>query len=548
MSPKISRTFPLLMVVLILLAGCSALGVVPVNEPPDTGAVHTQVAADLAERMTATAQAQPGETAPDEVIEADPGAWPVLVDDENGFQISYPAGWDYREIPVNQPGGPPSGDLVRLLVFGPQALMASMDQPPAPDQAPAVPPIMLEITRGSLEEYRLTHPQPVRSESLEINGLPVAHEDGGNGPQWYVFQSPADAALRLTLVDQISGFPQRSGQYPDLADLIQEILASVVFQAALPDPTEVPATTPQPTQPPVASTPAPTPPPKPCNWAQFISDVTVPDGSLLSVGEDFTKTWQLKNIGTCTWTTDYELVYVEGERFGSPHVVALPDEVKPGESIELSLEMEAPQQPGEYQGDWKLRSPAGEYFGLGKNANQSFWLQVRVVDANASYDYDFAFHYCEAQWRSAGGYLGCPSAEGVGGSVNLLQDALLEHRLENELTLWVHPNEAPSGYIEGLYPARSIQTGDSFKAWVGCMEGVEECSLTFSLQYLAEDGSLHTLGEWVELYDSQVHNISLDLSALAGQQVRFILRTEINNTAYEAAQGFWFVPRIENAD
>ncbi|MBN1667578.1 MAG: hypothetical protein JW862_10835 [Anaerolineales bacterium] len=546
MSPKISKTFPLLVVILVMLAGCSALGVVPVNEPPDPGTVHTQVAADLAERMTATAQAQPKETAASAPVVTDPGDWPVFIDPENGCQLSYPSDWAYREIPVNQPGGPPSGDLVRLLVFGPQALMASLDQPPAPDQAPAVPPLMLEITRGSLDDYRLTHPQPVRSENLVFNGLPVVHEDGGNGPQWYVFQSPTDPDLRLTLVDQVSGFPQRSGQYPGLAELLQKILSSVLFLAPAPSQTAEPSPTPVVTQAPVASTPASTPRPTPCNWAQFISDVTVPDGSLLTVGEDFTKTWRLKNIGTCTWSTDYELVLVDGERFGAPYVVPLPEEVQPGETIDLSLELEAPQQTGEYQTDWQLRSPDGEYFGLGKNANQPFWLQVRVVTANASYAYDFAFHYCDAQWRSAGGYLACPSAAGVGGSINLLQDALLENRLENELTLWVRPNEAPAGYIEGLYPARTIQDGDRFKAWVGCMEGAEECSLTFSLQYLAEDGSLHTLGEWVELYDGQVHNISLDLSEFAGQRIRLILRTEINNTSYDAAQGFWFVPRIEH--
>src|SRR5512143_3278895 len=40
-----------------------------------------------------------------------------------------------------------------------------------------------------------------------------------------------------------------------------------------------------------------------CDWAQFVADVTVPDGTSYAPGTTFTKTWRLKNIGSCTWTT-----------------------------------------------------------------------------------------------------------------------------------------------------------------------------------------------------------------------------------------------------
>ena len=40
-----------------------------------------------------------------------------------------------------------------------------------------------------------------------------------------------------------------------------------------------------------------------CDQAQFVSDLTVPDGSSFAPGATFTKTWRLKTIGTCTWTT-----------------------------------------------------------------------------------------------------------------------------------------------------------------------------------------------------------------------------------------------------
>jgi hypothetical protein len=44
-----------------------------------------------------------------------------------------------------------------------------------------------------------------------------------------------------------------------------------------------------------------------CDAAAFVSDVTYPDGSDVTLGSTFTKIWRLKNVGTCTWTL-YALV------------------------------------------------------------------------------------------------------------------------------------------------------------------------------------------------------------------------------------------------
>ena len=44
------------------------------------------------------------------------------------------------------------------------------------------------------------------------------------------------------------------------------------------------------------------------NGAEFIEDVTVPDGTVLSPGEHFRKVWRLRNTGTCTWNRSYKVV------------------------------------------------------------------------------------------------------------------------------------------------------------------------------------------------------------------------------------------------
>ena len=66
-----------------------------------------------------------------------------------------------------------------------------------------------------------------------------------------------------------------------------------------------------------------------CDSAQYISDLTVPDGAAFAPGATFTKTWRLKNSGTCTWSTSYNLVWVGGDPLGAPLSVKLPVDVPP---------------------------------------------------------------------------------------------------------------------------------------------------------------------------------------------------------------------------
>jgi hypothetical protein len=59
------------------------------------------------------------------------------------------------------------------------------------------------------------------------------------------------------------------------------------------------------------------PPPTPCNWAQFVADVTYPDWSTIKPNTSFKKVWRLRNIGVCSWTPGYALVFSNGYNMGS---------------------------------------------------------------------------------------------------------------------------------------------------------------------------------------------------------------------------------------
>lgn len=108
-------------------------------------------------------------------------------------------------------------------------------------------------------------------------------------------------------------------------------------------------------------------------------DVTIPDDTELYPGQVFVKTWRLVNVGTCTWTSDYAAVWFSGEKMGETISVPLPVDVAPGESIDISVEMTAPLEPGSYQSNWKLRNAGGVIFGLGPGAGLPYYVRVEVV-------------------------------------------------------------------------------------------------------------------------------------------------------------------------
>ncbi len=141
----------------------------------------------------------------------------------------------------------------------------------------------------------------------------------------------------------------------------------------------LPVMTPAPTD----NTPSPTQTETPCHQAAFVADVTIPDGTLMMPGERFVKTWRLRNTGSCAWTPDYSLVFDHGVLMGGPREVPLDETVRPGETVEVSVELFAPQEAGVYQGFWRLRSPSGGTFGVGP-AGDPFWVSIVVVAPTAT--------------------------------------------------------------------------------------------------------------------------------------------------------------------
>ncbi len=140
------------------------------------------------------------------------------------------------------------------------------------------------------------------------------------------------------------------------------------------EPTIAPPTvTPIPTQ-----LPSATPTSLPCDAAKFIDDVTVPDDTVMAPGATFTKTWRLKNTGSCVWNTNYAIVFDSGTSMNGPATKQLTANVAPGQTVDISVDLKAPDKGDTYKANWKLRNASGVIFGLGED-NKPFWVQIKVA-------------------------------------------------------------------------------------------------------------------------------------------------------------------------
>ena len=91
-------------------------------------------------------------------------------------------------------------------------------------------------------------------------------------------------------------------------------------------------------------------------------DVNVPDNTPMTPGQDFIKTWKVKNNGACEWGPGYVLAYAGYEDQMSGQFVALTDVVLPGEEVDVSVQFKAPSEAGTYLSAWQMRNPAGITF------------------------------------------------------------------------------------------------------------------------------------------------------------------------------------------
>jgi len=119
-----------------------------------------------------------------------------------------------------------------------------------------------------------------------------------------------------------------------------------------------------------------------CPWVQahsvrFVNDLTLHDGAVVAAGEKLTKSWSVTNSGSRAWNASTKLVFYKGHQevftsakreFDVPIAAA-------GETVKLTVELQAPTVPGRYS----------TYFMLSDNKvfGPQLWIDIEVAPAVA---------------------------------------------------------------------------------------------------------------------------------------------------------------------
>jgi hypothetical protein len=281
-----------------------------------------------------------------------------------------------------------------------------------------------------------------------------------------------------------------------------------------------------------------------CDQAQFVRDITIPDGSQVAPNASFTKTWRLRNAGACNWS-GYTLVFDSGDLMGATSPQSMPS-VAAGQEIDLSVNFTAPTTPGTYRSYWRIRNASGVLIPvLGGTQGKSFFVDIKVSAASSGFD--LHTQAVNANWNSGAGNFafGGPDTD-VRGFAMYRNSQKLEDGASSSKILETHPQFANDGVITGLYPAYTVVSGEHFKAKIGFLaQNDGTCgvgNVKFQLNY-REAGVTKSLGEWSESCDSVLKEIDVDLNGLAGKTVQFALAISANGSSSQD-WAVWVSPQV----
>ncbi len=223
------------------------------------------------------------------------------------------------------------------------------------------------VVRGSLTESCATLGQSqvqYTSNTFRITVYAVSPTDRGC--------AQVTAPFETTIALDIRGLP--AGTYAVTANGVSAVFTlQTSGPAATAAPTNVPAPTAVPTS-------------HGCtDSAAFVSDVNMPDNILVAPGVPFTKTWRLRNTGSCAWNSTYLVSYISGTTMTQQpgYWIVQPEQrVEPGQTADISVGMTAPVQNGSYASYWGLKGRNGRLMPISGGADgNSFYVKIRVQDA-----------------------------------------------------------------------------------------------------------------------------------------------------------------------
>ena len=179
---------------------------------------------------------------------------------------------------------------------------------------------------------------------------------------------------------------------PTLSLEAMQTLAVATFSAQLTQTAlAAPTSTPAPTNTPAAKLPVSTlanvtpfgtgvgaVPTASCYRLSYVADVNIPDDTSMTAGQTFTKTWKVRNSGTCAWDAGFKFAFTGGDAMGGS-TYTLPQSVAANAEIDISVSMTAPtNKTGAVRGNWRISTAAGQFFG------DEVYVQIQVGAAAAA--------------------------------------------------------------------------------------------------------------------------------------------------------------------
>lgn len=287
-----------------------------------------------------------------------------------------------------------------------------------------------------------------------------------------------------------------------------------------------------------------------CDLAHFVKDVNIPDGTVMTPNQSFTKTWRLTNYGTCTWS-GYNLIFDSGDLMNGTSPIAI-GTVNPGQDVELSVDLKAPASNGNYRGYWRIRNASGVLIPVTNGyQGKSFYADIKVAVTSAGFD--LHTRAPAATWISCGSPCGGGTTLTFGGpdtDANGFAMYRNGSRLEDGSTpgkvVETHPMWVDDGVISGLYVPYTVVAGEHFTSKIGFLALADgSCgagNAIFQFNY-KESGTIHPLGSWTETCNGALKNIDIDLSSIGGHNVQFVLAVLANGSAGQD-WAVWVSPQV----
>ncbi|MCC6905064.1 MAG: hypothetical protein IT326_04415, partial [Anaerolineae bacterium] len=156
--------------------------------------------------------------------------------------------------------------------------------------------------------------------------------------------------------------------------------AMITLTPATPTPTTAPPPTATPNNAPPTATatslPGVTPSATSCTYnASFVTDVNVPDGTVIAPGQQFDKTWRMKSEGCAAWPSGTQLTFVRGDQMGGANVSVSAPAI--GGTTDITVRFTAPTAPGTYRSFWQLQG-GGVRFGT------EIYVEIKVEGTAAT--------------------------------------------------------------------------------------------------------------------------------------------------------------------